>query len=137
MYEYNKLKMQKLGWYTITLLLVHRYNAVLSSYFWLQLRIFLTFYQRNIRSTDLNFCQKFVFFAHGTKSVLFCQKNSRVFVTCICLCPNFSIFFEAFSYFLNFEKQTGCICTREPKWISGIFWQKKKKKPALFGPPDQ
>ena len=30
----------------------------------------------------------------------------------------FSDFFEIFSYFLNFEKHTGYICTRVPKWIS-------------------
>ena len=32
----------------------------------------------------------------------------------------FSEFFEVFSYFLNFEKHTGCICTRVPKRLPQI-----------------
>ena len=40
------------------------------------------------------FGQKFVFFAQSRKFVIFCRKFSRVFVSCVCLCPIFFIFFK-------------------------------------------
>ena len=52
---------------------------------------------------------------HKHTQVTNTRKFSRVFVTCLCLCPIFSKKFEIFSYFLNFEKHTGYICTRVPK----------------------
>ena len=67
---------------------------------------------------DLRFCQKFVFFVQSRTIVIFCQKISRVFDTCVCLCPIFLDFSKAFSYFLNFKNKTGCRCTRAPKRLS-------------------
>ena len=57
----------------------------------------------------------FVFFAQAIKIVISCRNFSRVFITCICLCPTFFSFFRSIFIFLSFEKHTGCICTREPK----------------------
>ena len=51
-----------------------------------------------------HFWSEIFFFEQSRKFVIFCRKFLRVFVTCVCLCPIFFIFFRSIFIFLKFRK---------------------------------
>ena len=70
--------------------------------------------------TRICFQSRNLSFLHRAEKLLFSVKKFHEcsLLTYVCV-KFFSDFLEVFSYFLNFKKHSRCICTREPKWISG------------------
>ena len=86
------------------------------------------FWPKNILFRS-HFCLKFVFFAQSRKIVIFCQKNSRVFVTSVCLCPNFFKFFRTIFIFFKFRKAYRVHMHPGGKTPPSMFWTYQYSQP--------